>query len=48
MMMRENIIDVSYLVRFILFILRVISADLGFVLRQMSAYDSSEYPSVSG
>lgn len=47
-MLRENIIDVSYLVRFILFILRVISADLGFVFRQMSAYDSSEYPWVSG
>lgn len=36
-------IDVLYLVRFILFILRFISADLGFVFRQMSAYESSEY-----
>lgn len=47
-MLREKIIDVLHLVRFILFILRVISADLGFVFRQISAFDSSEYPWVSG
>lgn len=48
MMLREKSIEVLYLVRLISFILRFISADLGFVFRQMSAYESSEYSWASG